>query len=288
MEARQGRPERCGPRRRSDGGRDRYRSALPREARRVLAAAADRRNGARWSVALAVGIWQSEAIGLRWKYVDLKAGTIEIGWQLRQARYHHGCDDAVSCTAGRHRVLCPRGCMRHQHSADCGDVCMKRGHRCPEVKRPCPKGCTAHARECPQRTGGGWCFTRRKGVKPGRGRAKVTVALPPELVGQLRAHRKQQNAERLAAGDAWQDRDLVFSSRSGTPIDPRADWEDWRSLLAAARVREARVHNARHTGDTLAGTGNRHRGCAADPRALPAQPDAALHPRDGRACAGRR
>lgn len=35
------------------------------EARRILAAAASRRNGARWSVALAVGIRQSEAIGLR-------------------------------------------------------------------------------------------------------------------------------------------------------------------------------------------------------------------------------
>ena len=34
--------------------------------------------------------------------------------------------------------------------------------------------------------------------------------------------------------------------------------------------------------------GNRHPGRAADPRALPAQPDAALHPRDARACAGRR
>ena len=52
------------------------------EARRILAAAANRRNGARWSVALAIGIRQSEAIGLRWKYVDLDAGTIEVGWQL--------------------------------------------------------------------------------------------------------------------------------------------------------------------------------------------------------------
>jgi integrase len=57
------------------------------EACRILAAAAKRRNGARWSVALAVGIRQSEAIGLRWKYVNLAAGTIEVGWQLRRTRY---------------------------------------------------------------------------------------------------------------------------------------------------------------------------------------------------------
>jgi site-specific recombinase XerD len=38
-------------------------------------------------VALAVGIRQSEAIGLRWQYVDLEAGTIEVGWQLKRARH---------------------------------------------------------------------------------------------------------------------------------------------------------------------------------------------------------
>jgi integrase len=55
------------------------------EARRILAASVSRRNGARWSVALAVGIRQSEAIGLRWQYADLDAGTIEVGWQLQRA-----------------------------------------------------------------------------------------------------------------------------------------------------------------------------------------------------------
>ena len=87
------------------------------EACRILAAAADPRGGARWSVALAVGIRQSEAIGLRWKYVDLYAGTIEVGWQLRRARYQHGCGDPAACAACRHRVPCPPGCDRHRHRA---------------------------------------------------------------------------------------------------------------------------------------------------------------------------
>ena len=103
------------------------------EACRILAAAADRRGGARWSVALALGIRQSEAIGLRWKFVHLDAGTIEVGWQLRRARYRHGCDDPAACTAGRHRVPWPPGCDRHRHRAGCADDCAKRGHRCPQV-----------------------------------------------------------------------------------------------------------------------------------------------------------
>ena len=54
------------------------------EARRIRVSAANRRNGARWPVALSLGIRQSEAIGLRWRYVDLDAGMAEVGWQFQQ------------------------------------------------------------------------------------------------------------------------------------------------------------------------------------------------------------
>jgi integrase-like protein len=114
-----------------------------------------------------------------------------------------------------------------------------------------PKGCVNHARECPQRTGGGWHFTRRKGVKAGQGKATLTLVLPAPLITQLRAHRLQQTAERLAAGSAWQDWDLVFCTPIGSPINSHDDWEDWHALLAEASVRTARVHDARHTAATL-------------------------------------
>jgi site-specific recombinase XerD len=221
------------------------------EARRIIAAAASRRSGARWSVALAVGIRQSEAIGLRWQYVDLDAATIEVGWQLKRSRYRHGCADPASCARNRHRIPCKPGCARHRHQPGCLPDCSKRGHRCPAVPRPCPKGCVAHARECPQRTAGGWQFTRRKGVRPGRGTAKIILAIPKPFVEQLRAHRKAQSAERLAAGDAWTDLDLVFCSPAGHPVRPEADREDWLALLAEAGVRQVRVHDARHTAATL-------------------------------------
>ena len=221
------------------------------EARKILAATSGWRNGARWSVALAVGIRQSEAIGLRWRYVDLDAGTIEIGWQLKRARYRHGCEDPVACTARRHRVPCRPRCTKHKHRVDCPVGCAARGHSCPKVKRPCQAGCTGHSRECPQRVGGGWHFTRRKGVKAGRGKAKLVLALPAPLIAQLRTHHRQQAAERLTAGAAWQDWDLVFCTPIGMPIDSRDDWEDWHALLAEAGIRDARVHDARHTAATL-------------------------------------
>jgi integrase len=43
------------------------------EARRLLSVAAEERNGARWSVALALGLRQGEALGLTWSDVDLDA-----------------------------------------------------------------------------------------------------------------------------------------------------------------------------------------------------------------------
>ena len=49
------------------------------EARRILAAAAKRRNGTRWAVGLAMGLRQGDGIGLRWEYVDLDAGRSVCG-----------------------------------------------------------------------------------------------------------------------------------------------------------------------------------------------------------------
>jgi len=48
------------------------------EARRVLHAAKAVRNSARWTVALALGLRQSEALGLKWSDVDLARGTLSI------------------------------------------------------------------------------------------------------------------------------------------------------------------------------------------------------------------
>ena len=54
------------------------------EARRVLAVAADQRNAARWSVALALGLRQGEALGLPWSAVDLDAGTLAVRQALQR------------------------------------------------------------------------------------------------------------------------------------------------------------------------------------------------------------
>lgn len=61
------------------------------EARALLRLTAGRRNGTRWSVALALGFRQNEALGLRRSYVDLDRAVIHAHWQIQRERYRHGC-----------------------------------------------------------------------------------------------------------------------------------------------------------------------------------------------------
>lgn len=202
------------------------------EAKAVLTEASNRRNGARWSVALAEGLRQGEALGLRWKYVDLERGVMKVWWQLQRLTWQHGCEDPHACGAKHHRKGCKASCKQHAK--------LKNG--CP---KPCPKGCKAHAKVCPQRAGGGLVFREPKGKN------KRLAPIPPPLVPILRAHRAEQLRERLAAGQLWEEHDLVFCQENGRPIDPRMDWEEWKDILEAAGIRDARVHDGRHTAGTL-------------------------------------
>lgn len=172
------------------------------EAKRVLQAAAGRRNAARWSVALAMGLRQGEALGARWDLdVDLDAGLWRVTQGLQRQAYRHGCSGA-----------------------------------CEENVKPL---------RCPKRTGG------LVYVEPKSDRGKRTIAIPAPLVAQLRAHRTAQLAERLACGPLWEDNGLVFAQENGRPLDPRRDWSEWKALLEAAQVHDARLHDARHTCATL-------------------------------------
>jgi integrase len=185
------------------------------EALRIVRLAATQRNGTRWSVALALGLRQGEALGLRWRHVDLEAGTLTVRWQLQRLPWRHGCPDPHACGEGRHRDDCPPGCIRH-------------------------------AQSCPQRTGGGLQLTELKSDKSRR-----TIALPPQLVVALKAHRAAQLQERMTAGPAWREDDFVWCQRNGRPLGNHADWDEWNALLKAAGIRQVRVHDARHTTATL-------------------------------------
>ncbi len=64
--------------------REEVRPLSAQDARRVLEAARGRRNAARWSVALALGLRQGEALGLTWDAVDLEAGALTVRQALQR------------------------------------------------------------------------------------------------------------------------------------------------------------------------------------------------------------
>jgi integrase len=244
------------------------------EARSALEAAQKRRNSARWSVGLACGVRQGEALGLRWEYLvgrcdecghvakltecwttakEVKSRDARCpkcskpcvvearAWyQLQRLQWKHGCEDVAACTTGKHRRPCPKDCPKAKRTSG-------RRHKCipPDDNRLCPKECDRHARTCPDRQGGGLVF------RPIKEKRKKTIPLAPELVELLRDHYQEQLKERLAAGSEWQDFDVVFARPDGRPTDPRDDWEEWASILNEAGVKHRGTHITRHTAATL-------------------------------------
>lgn len=155
------------------------------QARAFLTVTDERWNAARWSVALALGLRQGEALGLLWDQdVDLVQGLIFVQRQLQRRR-------------GGSLELVPY-------------AKTKSGHR--------------------------------------------VIDIPSRLLPRLRAHRKAQLQNRIALGSDWQGNelgDLVFTTRYGRPIEPRADYQEWRDILAEIGAPAIRLHAARHTAATL-------------------------------------
>lgn len=197
---------------------------------RPLTAALARRNGVRFVVALALGLRQGEALGLKWSRLDTGSKTLRISSALQRQSWQHGCADPYACGARFHKTKpCRKGCTRHQR-------------QCPP---PCPPDCTEHARWCPQRHGGGLVEADVKSRAGRRG-----IALPDQLFTLLVEHREAQDHEREHAGSEWHGGDWMFAQLTGKPLDPRRDRDEWKALLTAAGVREARLHDARHTAAT--------------------------------------
>lgn len=76
-----------------------------------------------------------------------------------------------------------------------------------------------------------------------------TASLP--LLGlcvtALRHRQRTQDEARKAAGEQWKDSDLVFTTRNGTPIEPRNFNRAFEARCRKAGVPNIRVHDTRHT-----------------------------------------
>lgn len=98
-----------------------------------------------------------------------------------------------------------------------------------------------------QRTKFGLVFSEPKTTKS---RRQVTLARA--AVDALRRHRTRQLEERLAAGSAWEDNDLVFPNEVGRPIESQNLLRrSFYPLLKKIGLPHIRFHDLRHTAATL-------------------------------------
>ncbi len=71
------------------------------------------------------------------------------------------------------------------------------------------------------------------------------------VVASLRAHRTRQVEERLAAGRAWRDGDLVFATKVGEPLDTSTVTRAFQAALRRADIPRQPFHHLRHAYATL-------------------------------------
>ena len=76
--------------------------------------------------------------------------------------------------------------------------------------------------------------SQRFGGDTRTGKSRRTLALPQRCVAALREQRRMQAADRLAAGELWEDHGLVFTSKIGTPLDANNVNHSFRRITVAA------------------------------------------------------
>jgi integrase len=90
-------------------------------------------------------------------------------------------------------------------------------------------------------------------VEPKTDRSRRTISLPDSIIAALKTQRARQAQARLLAGADWKDKsgDLIFTTKIGTPIEPRNLYRDFRGILADAKLPMIRFHDLRHSAASL-------------------------------------
>ncbi|CAM3807621.1 tyrosine-type recombinase/integrase [Aeromicrobium ponti] len=78
-----------------------------------------------------------------------------------------------------------------------------------------------------------------------------TIALPEQLMKELKRHKVEQSKEKLKCGTIYEDRDLVVATEHGTPLHPRNLLRNFKIHVEKADLKEIRFHDLRHTHASL-------------------------------------
>jgi integrase len=81
--------------------------------------------------------------------------------------------------------------------------------------------------------------------------SEAPLPLPDLCMAALKLRRQQQDTDRDKAGDGWAETGLVFTTRRGTPIEPRNFTRSFDRRIGKARVRRITVHGTRKSCGSL-------------------------------------
>lgn len=90
-----------------------------------------------------------------------------------------------------------------------------------------------------------------KFVQPKTNNGRRSLALGDQTITAMRRHYGRQNEERKAAGERWSEYGLIFTTKTGTPINYRNLVRDYKLLLQNAGLPSIRFYDLRHTAASL-------------------------------------
>ncbi len=78
-----------------------------------------------------------------------------------------------------------------------------------------------------------------------------SIALPENVLNELKIHKKKQNELRLKYGSVYQNNDLICPRPDGKPMDPRGINEHFSEMIRKSESPRIRFHDLRHTHATI-------------------------------------
>jgi integrase len=81
--------------------------------------------------------------------------------------------------------------------------------------------------------------------------SRRSVNLPRGIVGMLETRRKQQAKESINLGQEWINSGYIFTTKLGTPLDPRNLLREFKGVCEAAGLGDWHIHELRHSAASL-------------------------------------
>jgi integrase len=99
------------------------------DVKKILVTAQEQRSSTRWAIALALGLRQGEALGLKWSDLSLSEGTLIVRRNRLRPKYKHGCEQPCG---HEHAGHCPQREALRPETGETKSRAGKRGIGLPD------------------------------------------------------------------------------------------------------------------------------------------------------------